>query len=314
MILCSQAKLENDNRAINISRGVRNKYLLGWMPGPAPIGYLNLRIGSEAKIILDKRKAPYIKQVFEKTGLENMKVKDLRIWINNNTPLRSKNGKFLSKSVLYGILRNHFYYGKLLYKEELLGGKQPHIIEKELFDKVQANLKPFKKSDWNHRSRISIAKFITCGSCGGAVIEWRKRRKLRSGGYRLHIYFRCSKFKQPSCLQPSITYFNLIERLINLLNMSNISKICFPQHIQKEILDYSFINSINAQNQNNVILLLRSQNQTFSEVDENTVKAYLRYVILCKETQEKTQLLEILKIRFSLKDKLLSIRIKSTSE
>jgi len=212
---------------------------------------------------------------------------------------------------MYSIIRNPFYYDKLLYKEEVLEGKQLHIIEKELFDKVQANLKPFKKSDWNHRSRTSIAKFFTCGSCGGTIIEWHKRRKLKPGGCRLHIYFRCSKFKQPSCLQPSITYFNLIEQLINLLNMSDISKICFPQNIQKEILDYSFINSINAQNQNNVILLLRSQNQTFSEVDENTVKAYLRYVILRKETQEKTELLEILKIRFSLKDKLLSIRTKS---
>lgn len=118
MILCSQAKLENDNRGINITRGIKNKYSLGWLPRPAPLGYLNLKIGNDAKIILDPDKAPYIKQIFEKVGLENMKVKDLRAWVNENTPLRSKNDKLLAKSVVYSILRNHFYYGKLSYKGE----------------------------------------------------------------------------------------------------------------------------------------------------------------------------------------------------
>ncbi len=314
MILCSQAKLENDNRAINIRRGVRNKYALGWLPRPAPIGHLNLKVGSEATIILDKNKAPYIKQIFEKVGLENMKVRDLRTWINENTPLRSGSGNFLSKSVVYGILRNHFYYGKLPYKEELLEGKHPHIIEKELFDKVQANLKPLKKIDWNHRSQVSIAKFITCGSCGDAVIEWHKRRKLKSGGYRLHIYFRCSKFKQPNCNQASIGYFDLVKQLVNPLDGLDVSKINFPIDIQREILNYSLINSISTQNPNSTILLLRSQNQLFSEVDEKTIKAYLRFVILCKETQEKVELLEILKINLSIKDKVLSVEETSQKQ
>lgn len=308
MILCSQAKLENDNRAINIKRGVRNKYSLGWLPGPAPIGYANLKIGSEATIILDKKKAPYIKQIFEKVGIENMRVKDLRTWIDKNTPLRSDKGNFLSKSLVYRILRSHFYYGKLPYKEELFEGKQPHIIEKELFDKVQANLKPLKKTDWNHRSQISIAKFITCGGCGDTLIEWHKKRKLKSGECRLHVYFRCLKFKQPDCIQPSIGYFDLVKQLVGLLEGLDVSKINFLTYIQKEILNYSLINAISTQNPNITILLLRSQNQLFSETDEKTIKAYLRFVILCKEIQEKVDLLNIIKIRFSLKDNILSIQ------
>lgn len=36
MILCSQAKLENDNRGINVKRGIRAKCELGWRPGTAP--------------------------------------------------------------------------------------------------------------------------------------------------------------------------------------------------------------------------------------------------------------------------------------
>ncbi|HRQ86834.1 MAG TPA: recombinase family protein, partial [Candidatus Saccharibacteria bacterium] len=35
MILCSQAKLENDNKSINVKRGIRAKCEMGWRPGTA---------------------------------------------------------------------------------------------------------------------------------------------------------------------------------------------------------------------------------------------------------------------------------------
>src|SRR3989338_9699921 len=41
MILCSQAKLENDNKALNVQRGLKTRAEMGMLPGWAPIGYLN---------------------------------------------------------------------------------------------------------------------------------------------------------------------------------------------------------------------------------------------------------------------------------
>ncbi len=41
MILCSQAKLENDNRGINVKRGMKTKCELGFRPNMTPLGYLN---------------------------------------------------------------------------------------------------------------------------------------------------------------------------------------------------------------------------------------------------------------------------------
>ncbi|MGK5091548.1 recombinase family protein [Deltaproteobacteria bacterium TL4] len=38
MILCSQAKLENDNRGINVKRGLKAKCEMGWRLGVAPLG------------------------------------------------------------------------------------------------------------------------------------------------------------------------------------------------------------------------------------------------------------------------------------
>ena len=39
MILCSQAKLENDNKSINVKRGLKTRVEMGLWPCPAPTGY-----------------------------------------------------------------------------------------------------------------------------------------------------------------------------------------------------------------------------------------------------------------------------------
>jgi site-specific DNA recombinase len=49
MILGSQAKLENDNKMINVKRGLRARCEMGLWPSVAPTGYLNLRSKQEVR-------------------------------------------------------------------------------------------------------------------------------------------------------------------------------------------------------------------------------------------------------------------------
>src|SRR3990167_7422292 len=71
MILCSQAKLENDNRSVNVKRGLRAKCEMGYRPGITPLGYINLKyeIKGQKKVVLDPKRAPVIKEMFEKAAL-----------------------------------------------------------------------------------------------------------------------------------------------------------------------------------------------------------------------------------------------------
>jgi site-specific DNA recombinase len=58
MILCSQAKLENDNKSINVKRGLRTRCEMGLWPAPAPMGYLNeMRADRKGHVYID----PYIR-------------------------------------------------------------------------------------------------------------------------------------------------------------------------------------------------------------------------------------------------------------
>jgi len=69
MILGSQAKLENDNRSINIKRGMRTRVEMGYWPCVAPTGYINEnRKDKPGSVLSDPLRAPIIKQMFEKVG------------------------------------------------------------------------------------------------------------------------------------------------------------------------------------------------------------------------------------------------------
>jgi DNA invertase Pin-like site-specific DNA recombinase len=67
MILGSQAKLENDNRGINVKRGLRTRVEMGFWPGMAPLGYINQkRMDKKCQIVPDPDRAPSSRKCLRK--------------------------------------------------------------------------------------------------------------------------------------------------------------------------------------------------------------------------------------------------------
>ncbi len=63
MILGAQGKLENDNKSVNVKRGLKTKCELGLWPSVAPTGYLNSKnIDQKGVVFIDTQRAPIIKK------------------------------------------------------------------------------------------------------------------------------------------------------------------------------------------------------------------------------------------------------------
>ena len=72
MILGAQGKLENDQKSVNVKRGLRMRCEMGLWPAPAPTGYLNeKRIDRKGYVMIDPQRAPIVKQIFEKIAYEH---------------------------------------------------------------------------------------------------------------------------------------------------------------------------------------------------------------------------------------------------
>jgi site-specific DNA recombinase len=82
MILGSQAKLENDNKSINVKRGLKTKCEMGLWPSVAPTGYLNSKnVDEKGKIFIDPQRAPVIKEMFERVAQKGDSGRKLFRWL-----------------------------------------------------------------------------------------------------------------------------------------------------------------------------------------------------------------------------------------
>ncbi len=117
MILCSQAKLENDNKSVNVKRGLRMRCEMGLWPAPAPTGYLNeKRIDRKGQVIVDPDRAPIIKQMFEKVVYEHWSGRKLYHWLKFDMNFRSiTSNKPLTLGNIYRLLETTFFYGVFEY-------------------------------------------------------------------------------------------------------------------------------------------------------------------------------------------------------
>jgi len=119
MILGSQAKLENDNRGVNVKRGLRARAEMGLWPGLAPLGYLNQnRMDRKCQIIVDEARAPIIKQMYEKVAYEKMSGRKVYNWLRYDLNFYTRGNKPLTLSGVYRILGNPIYYGMYEYPRE----------------------------------------------------------------------------------------------------------------------------------------------------------------------------------------------------
>ncbi|KKS33501.1 MAG: recombinase [Parcubacteria group bacterium GW2011_GWC2_42_13] len=110
MILGSQAKLENDNRGINVKRGLRTKIEMGLWSGVAPSGISTRnRWIKSAKLSLIQR-APIVNKMFEKVAYEHYSGRKPYNWLKFELNFHTRGNKPLTLPGIYRILDNLFYY------------------------------------------------------------------------------------------------------------------------------------------------------------------------------------------------------------
>ncbi len=203
----------------NVKRGLAKKVREGWLPHTANIGYLNAVDQQNGLHILvkDPVRFPLVKQLWDLTltGKYNLP----KLWriakdeLKLTTVLhKNSGGKPLSKSGVYRVLTNPFYYGWFEYPKKsgdwYKGSHEPMITKAE-FDKVQSLLGRTSISRPKHH-RFAFTGLMKCGSCGCSVTAEAKQKRSKNGNIRTYVYYRCTKKKvNIKCREPFIEVKNL---------------------------------------------------------------------------------------------------------
>lgn len=299
MILGSQAKLENDNKVVNVKRGLRARCEMGLYPCVAPTGYMNSKnTDKRCHIEVDTERAPIVKKMFEKIAYENYSGRQLYFWLRDDIKFRTRTGKQLHLGNLYKVLRNHFYYGTFEYPknsgEWYKGAHQP-LISKALFDLVQEKI-AVKVEENKTPKEFAFTKLISCGLCGSSITADEKYKKQKNGNVHRYVYYGCTKHNDKNCKCGYINENDLIEQLTNLMDEIAFDEIGMRKKIKEEIERHKKFQSG-----------LLGESETKIKVKDVEVRNYAKYILREGQIGEKRELLSCLKSQIKLANKVISV-------
>lgn len=295
MILGSQAKLENDQRGINVKRGLKAKALQGWRPGISPLGYLNEYKGNkgEQKVFLDPKRAPIVREAFRKVAKEGYSGWDLHAWLKQ-TGFRTRQGKPIALSALYRMLKDPYYCGKFEYpKGSGSWYKVGHesIVDDKLFEEVQVRLAVAPRSKPGTKE-FDFVRLMKCGDCGSGVSAQEKFKKIKKdNSIRRYVYYHCTDGVTRECRQHWIREEDLISQLSGLMDKIDLDKVKATEKFDNEIRRF--------QRFRQVILADKSESTPPPEID---FRKFAKYILQEGSKEERRELLGCLKGKIYLKE------------
>lgn len=294
MILCSQAKLENDQKGLNVKRGIRAKCEMGWRPGMPPIGYYNRAFAGVKDIVIDPDRGNIVTEMFERVVTNGDSGRKLKVWLD--TCLTTRGGKKVTLSQIYLMLKNPFYYGEFEFpvrSGNWYKGSYPPLITKEIFTKVQEKLVVPKKSKWGAKM-FTYKRLLKCASCSASIVGEDRFRERLNREPRYHIYYHCSRQIDHNCKEPYVSEEDLersLLRFINFMYMAHPQELILTDKIQEGIEEFKKMREA---------LFLQQDINPNSKVWD--IRDYARYVLTNKNIEEKRELFNLFKSPLFIKN------------
>ncbi len=299
MILCSQAKLENDNRGINVKRGLRTRCEMGLWPAPAPVGYLNeKRADRRGYVFIDPERAPVVKKMFEKVAYEKWSGRKIYNWLKFDINFKSITGnKGLTLSNVYLVLQNHFYYGSFEYPRksgQWYKGRHEPLITKELFDLVQQQINTHVIKV--EGKEFAFTKLMTCGLCGSGICADEKFKRQKNGNIHRYCYYGCTKTRDKNCGAKYIREEDLVNQFVQLLDKVDLDESGVRRKLQSEV---------ERMKKFQMALLNKKEKTQIFDID---VRNYAKYLLREGSNSEQRELMGCFKSKILITDRIVTIQ------
>ena len=191
-LLIGMAEYYSAELAIKVARGERENALkCKHNGGVVPLGYV---IGKEDCLYhIDPETAPIVQEIFTRYA-DGEPAEKIAASLNERG-LRTRTGKPFVKNSFFQIFKNRRYIGKYSYKDIVIPGGVPAIVDQALFDRVQER---FAKNKIAHGrpAKEEVNYLLTtklfCGKCGTLMAGESGTSHM---GTTYH-YYKCGKAKR----------------------------------------------------------------------------------------------------------------------
>ena len=300
MILGAQGKLENDQKGLNVKRGLRARCEIGLWPAPAPTGYLNeMRTDRKGYVMVDPVRGPVVKQMYQKAA-DGWSGRKIYRWLHE-TGFTTVNGKKIWLASIQKILTTPFYYGEFEYpvgSGRWYKGRHDPLISKDLFVRVQDLMRIDHEFKYNSKN-FAFTRLMRCGLCGSGVTAQEKHKPLKKGGEAVYVYYGCTRSKDIACKGGYLREEDLILQLSNLVDTMSVDELGLRKHLREDIDRHQKFGA-----------MLGAEIQKI-HVRDIDLKNYAKHVLNSGSLEEKRQILSHLKDRLSLKEGVVSLESNS---
>jgi predicted metal-binding protein len=248
--------------------------------------------------VIDKERAPIIKQVFEKIGYDGWSGRKVYNWLHDDIKFKTEANKFLSLGNFYELLKNDFYYGRFEYPRgsgHWYNGAHEPIITKDLYDLVQENIKSQILLPKSEQKEFAFTKLMTCGECGSGITAEEKFKHQKNGNTHRYIYYKCTRKKDENCKNPVINEDDLVDQLKQLIDDLDIRVLPMKEKISNEVKRFKLFQQT----------LLGTKSQI--AVKDIDIRNYAKFILQEGNIDEKREFFRCLNSDILLKNKTIKL-------
>ena len=189
-VMAAVAQYYSDNLRSEVIKGLDEKVRQGWPTGHAPFGYINVKDKDEPVQPHPERSKTLVR-IFDLYSSGGHTFKSLADQLAREGHIFRTSQPRFHRTALSHILKNRFYIGELHRNGQVFEGRYQRLIDRATFDACQDILCGRNRRTGSPDLPLSGGLF-RCAFCGQSITGERIRRKLKGGGVREHIYYRCS--------------------------------------------------------------------------------------------------------------------------
>ncbi len=193
-----------------VRKGFYGRLKQGFLPLPAPPGYLDRGAGKPKEI--DPIMGPLAREAFIRYATGTISMLDLTEEMNAKG-LRTRNGTRFSVNSLAAMLHNPFYIGLIYIRRtnESFQGRHIPLVTRRVFDAVQ-DVSRGRAPKRAKTVDMSFRGFAFCGECGRQLIAEFKKQK--------YAYYRCY---YPPCRKSVLRETDIHKTLLRSAGLAHLS-------------------------------------------------------------------------------------------
>ncbi len=189
-VMAAVAQYYSDNLRSEVLKGMDEKVRQGWPTGLAPFGYINVDDRDEP-VQPHPEKSQSLVRMFSLYATGGYTFESLADVLEREGHVFRPSQPRFHRTALSYILGNRFYIGELHRNGQVFEGRYKRLIDRATFDACQDILNGRNRRTGTPEIPLAGGLF-RCAYCRQSITGERIRRRLKGGGVREHVYYRCA--------------------------------------------------------------------------------------------------------------------------